>query len=311
MNIVIVNKGLPIPAVHYGGTERVIWGLGYELTKMGHDVTFITPPGSKCDFARVIPLDENKSINELIPAETDIVHFNSFLDESCNFPFVFTLHGNNPEEHEINPYTIYISKNQAERNGGKTFVYNGLLWEDYPEVSLTKERKYLHFLGKARWKVKNFAGACEIALKANEKLLVMGGKRFEWYNFKNKPFYTLNPKIKYLNFVDNSKKISIIEESKGLVFPVKWHEPFGLAIIESMYAGAPVFGTEMGSLPELVKSEVGFLSDDYDKIADVIKNSSFSAKVCHEYAVENFSARIMAENYLKQYEKVLNGEKLN
>lgn len=311
MNIAIVNKGLPLPALHYGGTERVIWGLGYELTKLGHKVTFIVPKGSSCKFADVVYLDENVSINELIPKNTDIVHFNSFLDTTCDFPYVFTLHGNNPELHEINPFTIYISKNQAERNKGQAFVHNGLLWEDYPEVDLNKNRKYLHFLGKARWKVKNFVGACELAVKADERLFVMGGEKWEWYNFKNKPFYTLHPKIKYLGFVDNYKKMSVIEESKGLVFPVNWHEPFGLAIIESLYAGAPVFGSKKGSLPELVKEDVGFLSDNYSDIVESLKTANFSPKQCNEYAKECFNANIMAKKYLNYYEEVLNGKALN
>ncbi|MEW5676075.1 glycosyltransferase [Flavobacterium enshiense] len=311
MNITIINNGNPIPSIHYGGTERVIWGLGYELHKLGHKVTFIVPKGSYCDFADVVFLEDNTPINTLIPKDTDIVHFNGFYDETCAFPFVYTLHGNNPEGSVAEPFTIFISKNQALRNQGKTFIYNGLLWDDYPKVDLTKKRDYYHFLGKASWKVKNLQGACEIAVKSNNKLMVMGGEKWTWANLKRKPQFTLHPNIKYFKQVNNTQKMAIMEHSKGLIFPVKWHEPFGLAIIESMYAGCPVFGSTLGSLPELVLPEVGFLSNNIDEISAKINTFDFSPKRCHEYALENFNSKKMAENYLEAYTRILDGESLN
>ncbi|MEF9931013.1 MAG: glycosyltransferase, partial [Bacteroidales bacterium] len=52
--------------------------------------------------------------------------------------------------------------------------------------------------------------------------------------------------------IGGEQKLNILKESKGLIFPVIWNEPFGLAITESLYCGAPVFGTPYGSLPELI-----------------------------------------------------------
>ena len=41
---------------------------------------------------------------------------------------------------------------------------------------------------------------------------------------------------------------------------MRWHEPFGIALIEALYFGCPVFGTPYGSLPEIVEEGVqGFL----------------------------------------------------
>ena len=62
----------------------------------------------------------------------------------------------------------------------------------------------------------------------------------------------------FLGQVDDITKKYVIERSQGLIFPVKWHEPFGLAVTESLYLGAPVFATPYGSLPELVNEEVDF-----------------------------------------------------
>jgi glycosyltransferase involved in cell wall biosynthesis len=112
--------------------------------------------------------------------------------------------------------------------------------------------------------------------------------------------------------VGGEKKNNLIKASAGLIFPVLWDEPFGLAITESMYFGCPVFGTPRGSLPELVNEDLGFLSNDYNKIAEALKNAdNYNRKFISEYARENFNSKIMAEKYFEKYLLVLNGKKLN
>jgi len=44
MNILIVINSV-IPALKYGGTERVMWYLGKELALMGHSVHFLAAEG--------------------------------------------------------------------------------------------------------------------------------------------------------------------------------------------------------------------------------------------------------------------------
>lgn len=310
MKITIVERGSPIPAHKYGGTERVIWGLGYELSKLGHKIAFVVPKGSSCPFANVIEYNPDVTVSSLIPKDTDIVHMN-FVPDELDFPFLVTMHGNPTKEEELPLNTVFVSENQAKRYGSDVFVYNGLLWEDYPKVDLTLKRNYLHFLAKASWKIKNLSGANEIAIKSGNKMKVMGGERWKWYNFKRKPLYSLHPYIEYLGMVENQTKIRVMQESKGLLFPILWDEPFGLAMIESLYAGCPVFGTKNGSLPELINENVGFLSNDEHEIINAIKEKKFSPQTCHEYAVKHFNAKVMTENYLKLYQKVIKGENLN
>jgi hypothetical protein len=75
MNITIVNPSV-IPAFLYGGTERVIWYLGKELAKAGHKITYLVAQGSECDFGKIVVFNPQKPINDQIPEDTDIVHFN-------------------------------------------------------------------------------------------------------------------------------------------------------------------------------------------------------------------------------------------
>ncbi len=310
MNITIVERGSSIPAIKYGGTERVIWGLGYELSKLGHKVTFIVPFGSSCSFANIIDYHPNISINKIIPRDTDIVHMNFVSDENLDFPHLVTMHGNPPHEEPLPINTVFVSQNHANRYNSTAFVHNGLLWEDYPRADLTLKRDYLHFLAKASWKIKNLSGASEIAIKSGNELKVMGGDKWKMCNIKRNPLYTLNPKIEYLGMVDNQTKVEVMQQSKGLLFPVLWDEPFGLAMIESLYAGCPVFGTKKGSLPEIITENVGFLSDNPSEIIESIKSSYFTPIECHQYALSNFNAKKMTLKYLKYYQKILDGENL-
>jgi len=308
MNITIVNPS-KIPALLYGGTERVIWYLGKELAKLGHKVTYLVAAGSFCNFATVKVLNPQLPVNEQIPENTDIVHFNFPVKEKISKPFVITIHGNSSSGQEFDINTIFVSKNHAARHNSTSYVYNGLDWDDYGKPELNKERIYFHFLANAAWKVKNLKGAMKICSLANEKLAVLGGRRL---NFKMGFRLTLNNNIKFYGMVGGEKKLELLRKSKGLIFPVLWDEPFGLALIESMYYGCPVFGTPYGALSEIVKNGTGFLSDKADDIAEAIKNiDKFDRRNISDYAIESFNSKRMVREYLKKYEIVLSDKTLN
>lgn len=311
MNILIVNDTI-IPARFYGGTERVIWDLGKALALMGHSVFYLVRKGSKCDFAKIIPINEKEEISKQIPENIDITHFNFTPPHIENFtkPYLITIHGNSNDFKALDQNSVFVSKNHALRYGSDSYVYNGLNWNAYLNPDFATRRKHFHFLGKAAWRVKNVQGAIDIAkaLKS-EKLMIMGGDRF---NFKMGVRLTFSPKVKFYGMVGGREKDKLLQQSKGLIFPVRWHEPFGLAIIESLYFGAPVFATPYGSLPELISPDVGYLSNNKWELVETIKNvDSFSNKRCHEYAIENFNHTKMANSYLEKYKIVLSGQKLN
>lgn len=307
MHILIANNTL-IPALQYGGTERVIWWLGKELTKRGHKVTYLVKKGSVCDFADVHYYNSQQSINSQIPDDVDLIHMHFVTDEVFSRPMVTTVHGNPAFGTALPLNSVFVSRNHAERYGSQHFVYNGLDFSDYGDPGLDNSRSYFHFLGKAAWRIKNLRGAIQIAKGAHEKLVVIGGHRL---NFKMGFRFTPNLDVRFKGMVGSEKKNELLRHSKGLIFPVLWDEPFGLAIIESMYFGCPVFGTPYGSLPELVTSETGFLSNRKDELSNAIKNSTFQPQKCHEYALTNFNAEKMTLNYLNYYELVLNGNTLN
>lgn len=309
MNILIVGSGI-IPAQKYGGTERVIWYLGKELGKMGHKVTFLVPKGSSCDFADVLYYDQSRKLSEQIPSSTDIVHLNFMPSEVIEKPYIVTIHGNCNDFRELDINSVFVSKNHANRFGSDSFVLNGLDWDDYGNPDFLCKRNKFHFLGKAAWSVKNVQGAIDVVKATNdEELMVMGGYRL---NLKMGFRFTRSSRIQFYGMVGGQEKNSLLNKSKGLIFPVRWNEPFGLALIESLFFGCPVFGTPYGSLPEIINPEVGFLSNIADELAHEIENvDRFSRLQCHNYALELFNSKKMAGLYLEKYALVLNGNKLN
>ena len=311
MNIVLVSD-TRIPVFAYGGTERVVWDLGYALTRLGHKVTFLVASGSKCDFADVIYLEKGIDIRKQIPTHTDIVHFqflpNFDLDNDLSFPYLFTEHGNSAHGLKLPLNSVFISKNHAQRHQSDQYIYNELNWDSYSAVNFDQPRKHHHFLGKAAWRVKNVSGAIDVASAAKVKLAVLGGDRL---NIKRGFRFTLSRNINFYGMVGGDKKNSLLNASNGLIFPIRWHEPFGLAIIESLYFGCPVFATPYGSLPEIVSPEYGYLSSSKMDLANAIRNLNFESRRCHLHALENFNSMKMANSYVAKYDEILDGESLN
>ena len=309
MNILLVNMA-PIPVFAYGGTERVIWDLGKGLVELGHQVTYLVPEGSSCPFARVIPIKPDQNWSVQIPREIDLAHFHFDPQENIDCAWLMTEHTNNLQNPPLPLNTVFVSANHAARYSSKVFVHNGLDWSNYPAPSLQKQDKghRFHFLGKAAWRVKNVKGAIDVALRAGAELDVLGGTRL---NIKGGFRWTWSPRIHFDGMVGGSVKFDLLNRSQGLIFPVRWHEPFGLAVIESLFFGAPVYATPYGALPELVPAHVGVLAPDGLTLVDAIKRGGFDPRACHEHALKHFGHIHMAQQYLQVYEQIMDGENLH
>ena len=307
MHVLLINNS-PIPVYGYGGTERVIWDLGKTLARLGHQVSYLVPAGSHCDFGRVLPIDTARPWAEQIPDDVDIAHFQFNPHVELDRPYLVTEHGNARKPKPLPRNTVFLSRNHASRYGSTEYVYNGLDWEAYGPVDFERSRSRYHFLGKAAWSVKNVRGAIKVAKLAGVELDVLGGDRFQ---FKRGFRFTFSRQIHFHGMVGGEQKNSLLNGSRGLIFPVRWHEPFGLAIIESLYFGCPVFSTPYGSLPELVPETCGFLSASASEMAEAVRTNRFDPRACHAHVKQHFSVETMTRNYLTMYQRVLDGETLN
>lgn len=290
-----------LPVARYGGTERVVWGLGKALARLGHEVTLLARPGSQSPFGRVIPLRPDAPLAAQIPADTDIVHFQNVAPPDVRQPYVVTVHGNaTPQPYDKN--NIYVSADHARRHGSTRFVHNGLEWDDYPAALLDLPRRDAFFLGNGAWRVKNLKGAIRIAHRAGCRLDVLGARRL---NLKMGLRFYPQPWVRFHGMVGDERKSAVASRSRGLLFPVLWPEPFGLAAIEAMYFGAPVFATPRGALPELVNEESGFLSESEEELAEALRSGSYDPHLLHDRARTLFSSEAMARRYLAEYARTL------
>lgn len=301
MHIAICHEAL-IPPTRYGGTERAIYWLAKALVLAGHKVTLLARAGSNVPGVDVIPLDHQNAASweSLVPASADIVHLFGTPATSPKRPFLVTIEGNGQPGEEFHPNTVFVSKKHAENHGSTHFVYNGIDPDDYPCDS--KREDYLVFLAKASWSVKNLAGAIQIAQALDLPLKVMGSRNWPLGLHRLRPAFG---GIHYLGMLADAEKREVLRKAKALLFPVLWHEPFGVAITEALASGCAVFGTPYGSLTEIVSSESGFLSNQVGAHVKALRSFNFSPEKCRARIYEGFTHHNMASRYLDYYRMVL------
>jgi len=291
MRIALIH-GAKLPVQKYGGTERVVWWLAKGLSELGHDVNLVLEPGSSCPFASVYPLGQMPDV--------EIQHYFHTPSPTPDKPYLVTIEGNGQVGETFLPNTVFVSRNHAVRHSADAFVHNGVDPADYEFRA--KKDDYAIFLAKASWSVKNVAGAIRIARSKKLPLHILGGTR--WYKSWRG--------VHWLGMVGGEEKVKEIAGAKGLIFPVRWHEPFGIAVVEAMVSGTPVLASPYGSLPELVSADSGHICHSENEFKEWAgRLGEFSPEKCRDWALSKFHYVGMAKAYLALYEKVLNGEKIN
>jgi hypothetical protein len=307
MHVTLYKPGtISIPPKLYGGTERIIYWLGKALVELGHQVTLIANAQSEIPGVelRAITSDEKNpgAWTKLIPDSTDIVQLFNESAPAVNKPFLVRVGGNGKPGERFHPNTVFISQRHAALHGSRHFVHNGLDPGDY---SFSEKREDCAvFLAKARWPVKNFPGAVKIARRAGIQLCVLGSRN--WLLNLQRLLPPIHG-VRYYGMIGGAEKRELLARTRCLIFPVRWHEPFGIAIIEALVSGAYVVATPYGSLPEIVTPDAGVLSARADELVEAVKNPQrFSPAACRERVLRGrFTHLDMARKYLGCYERIL------
>ena len=316
---VLLFHPVELPARDYGGTERVVIWLARALRELGHTVSVVCRAGSRLpDGIEAVPVDGElrgadaffKSIGNF-RKRWDVVHFMAppGAEYSRNFayPSITTVHGNGKVGEVFPANTIFVSADHARRHGRTAFVHNGIDPAEY-RFSERKRERYL-FLSKTSWPVKNLAGALDLADAAKFRLAIAGGNRP--YGLRVRAYFRGHA---WEGPVGGERKAALLADARGLVFPVRWDEPFGLVVTEALVSGTPVFAPARGSLTELIPETVGVL---YPPKATVREQAELFRELaakrprdCEEWVRSRFTHLHMGRNYVKYYEKVLRGEML-
>jgi glycosyltransferase involved in cell wall biosynthesis len=134
--------------------------------------------------------------------------------------------------------------------------------------------------------------------------------------------------IEYAVNLSRKELIPFYQHSKLFLFPLRWEEPFGLVMAESLSCGTPIVAYARGSTKEIVRDGVtGFLVNpsDQDIRGDfVIKKTGIDGlqeaveriydlshedyramrSACRKDAEEHFARERMVKEYLELYKEL-------
>jgi len=266
-------------------------------------------------------------------SEFDIIHshiepFVARYDEDNYFfhitkPVIFTFHNLTYIESHIDYYKsnlknnnlnyVFISQDQAKPMSflpNQIIIYNGI---DLTDLTFNAKPNLdqLAFLGRITPE-KGIVEAIQIAKMAGKKLLIAAAidpTQYSFYETEIKPQLD-GENIVYLGEVSNQQKNQLLRTSEALLFPIKWHEPFGLVLVEAMATGTPVIASGYGSVPEIIEDgKTGFIISKQDNISDYVDKlkqiKQIDRKTCRETVENRFSVEIMTQKYLDYYKTVI------
>jgi glycosyltransferase involved in cell wall biosynthesis len=329
-----------VPPKLYGGTERVVSWLTEELGQLGHDVTLFASGDSRTS-AKLVPAwpralrlgpprsDPFAAHTALLEAvaqratQFDVIHghidwLHLPLFRRLGVPFLTTLHGRLdlpglPDLIRRFPETPLVAISNSQRAPVQEANWIGTIYHGLPVNSLRpsfKRGDYLAFLGRLS-PDKGPDVAVRIARSAKMPLRIAAKlPREDQKYFKNKLAPHIDgEQIRLVGEVNDADKQNFLGDAAALLFPINWPEPFGLVMIEAMACGTPIIAFPAGSVPEVVENGVsGFVVEgEEEAVRAVGRLHALDRRKVRAQFEERFTAKRMAQEYLRRYETLLNG----
>jgi glycosyltransferase involved in cell wall biosynthesis len=113
--------------------------------------------------------------------------------------------------------------------------------------------------------------------------------------------------VTWIGSVGGAAKDELVRTARAVLFPIRWDEPGGTAVVEALSAGVPVVAMRRGVLGDLVDHGVtGWLADTEEEFVGYLSRvGELDRQACREVAVERFSPAAMATRYETLYRRVL------
>lgn len=336
--LVTVDPEIPVPPIYYGGIERIVNSLVIRYQEIGHQIILVANPASDCRGAEKIvgwqglnsrsKTDILKNSRQLLKVakkfKPDIIH--SFSRLLYLYPIFLTTKIPVVQTYQraINPISTGLASRVASKQltftacGAHLFrslpeqdkwhAIHNFTDTDYLVPAPETKKEHLLFLGRIE-EIKGTKEAIEVALKANEKLVIAGNipaQHQTYFDREIKP-HLKHPNIEYVGPVDNQQKRFYFQRAKAFLFPIKWEEPFGIVMAESLACGTPVIGFKRGSVPEVIDhGKNGFSCQNSEEMVIAINQiDKIDRTICRKSALENFSASVISSKYLELFEQQL------
>ena len=116
-------------------------------------------------------------------------------------------------------------------------------------------------------------------------------------------------RVRWIGTVTGRDRDDLVATARAALFPLRWEEPGGTAVVESLALGTPVVGIGRGCLPELIEDgRTGLLTGDEEELGELVhKATLIEAGECRAEAVRRFTPAVMAAGYLTLYQRMIGG----
>lgn len=335
----LAKPWLAIPPQKYGAIERMIYYLVGEQKK-SHQLTVFAPGSSSLSSQVTLislfseaqgdkGLDRNTELAQAVhavmhaeKAGIDVLHVHSvapFLGVApfIHLPSVFTFYSVPTSADRIlselaggNTFFTFLSKKHRDLfpwiKGGEV-VYLGVKTEEFPFSAQHKD--YLAFVGSIADR-KGILEAMEISKRVGVPLKIAARVRVEDREFYQKCFLKAqrdSPGIEFMGEVSEDERNTLLKYARAMLFPIKWEEPFGYVLIESLAVGTPVIAFNRGSVPEIIADgKTGYIVENVGQAIKACgRIDSIDRFACRRSVVERFSIERSVAAYEEIYKKVL------
>jgi len=320
----------------------VVDALARGFADAGHEVVLFATGDSTCpvELRWSLPHAEGARIGMAAPElrhvinayqnldDCDLIHDHTLAgpllaaERGMSQPVVTTVHGELDDDlvhlyRAIADRISIIAVSEAQRRPAPDIpiarvILHGIEADALPfgDGSGDAEGPYCVFLGRMS-PDKGAHRAIAVARKAGMRLLMAAKMRdaaeVRYYTELVEP--ALGPDIVYLGEVPHERKLELLAGATAMLFPIRWNEPFGLVMVESMACGTPVLGFREGAAPEVIDDgRTGFLCDDEAEMVEALARVGELRRADCRAAVEGyFSVDRMVREHLDLFDVLLSG----
>lgn len=287
------------------------------LAELGHDVFYLVPHAAGQRAATGIslvaePVGHAEVLHTLSDFHEDLTNewraqgkpwvTTWHMDPKAYRELRLTLEAGGKERPPSCDNWIFVSRTLAQMHGRERYVCNGVDPAEY-RFSEAKD-DYLLFMSSMDW---GLAKGLDVALSLSVQLgfkLVVAGASVEQERINWVAELCREAKADYVGDVRGSAKADLLAGARGLLFPTKLDEAFGLGMVEALMSGTPVICSNLGACPEIVSSEVGFVcATPQDYLEAIGRIGEISPAACRARAMSEFHYLRMTRDYVREYER--------